>query len=118
MSDSAEAWMDEMRPALTNWLCRGMLNSDPKVAHAATLVAARLSGLLGSEDQAVKELAIRTVAHLSERINPADWRSKREAWKTCCAVAGANGDPGGSDIYDGLLPGDHGTDRPQDDGDM
>lgn len=117
MGEAAEAWMEEMRPALTNWLSRGMLNSDPQVAHAATLVAARLSGLLGKDDRQVKDLAIRTVAHLSERINPADWRSKREAWKTCCAVA-TNGDPGGSDIYDGLLPGDHGTDRPADDGFM
>lgn len=111
MSASAEMWLDEMRPALVNWLERGLLNSDPKVAHSAALTVSKLSGFLGDGEPRLQEMAVGVIARLTEQINPHDWRSKRTAWQTCCAVY-ANGDPGGSDIYDGLLPGDHGTDRP------
>jgi hypothetical protein len=111
MSESAQEWLDEMQPALVNWIGRGLLNPDPKVAHAAALVAGKMSGMLGEQEAEIREMAVRVIARITEQINPHDWRSKRTAWETCCAVYG-NGDPGGSDVYDGLLPGDHGTDRP------
>lgn len=109
----AEEWLGEMRPALAHWLCRGLLSDDPKVAHAASLVAARMAGFLGQDGEIVRETAVRTIASLTTGINQHDWRSKRNAWKTCCDVVSGNGDPGGFDPYDGVLPGDLGTDTPQ-----
>lgn len=111
MSESAQEWFDEMQPALVHWLNRGLLNSDPNVAHAAALVAGKMSGMLGEKEVETREMAVRIISRITKQINPHDWRSKRTAWETCRAVY-LNGDPGGSDIYDGLLPGDHGTDRP------
>jgi hypothetical protein len=111
MSESAQEWFDEMQPALVHWLNRGLLNSDPNVAHAAALVVGKMSGMLGEKEGEIREMAVRIIARITGQINPHDWRSKRTAWKVCRAVYD-NGDPGGSDIYDGLLPGDHGTDRP------
>jgi hypothetical protein len=112
MGGGAEAWLAEMRPALCNWLYRGLASGDPKVSHAASLLTSRLSGFLGDGGQEVREMAVRAIASLTERINDHDWRSKRAAWDTCCKVVSDNGDPGGEDPYDGLLPADLGTDRP------
>ena len=95
MSESAQEWFDEMQPALVHWLNRGL----------------KMSGMLGEKEVETREMAVRIISRITKQINPHDWRSKRTAWETCRAVC-LNGDPGGSDIYDGLLPGDHGTNRP------
>lgn len=115
-SDS-QLFIAEMSAALVNWIERGLHSSKPQVVNTALIATSRLSGFLGEREGEIKSIAIKKVGEMANSFHPSDWRSRRAAWDVCCGVVNGtpepNGDPGGCDIYDGLTPADHGTDRPE-----
>jgi hypothetical protein len=117
MNHETDKWLKEMQGPIALWLIRGMESEDSSVANIAAVVSGKLVGHLGEHEESVKSLALQTVGRLSQEIHPSDWRSKRAAWQTCCEVVNGVDSiyalDGGSDIYDGLNPADHGTDRPE-----
>lgn len=82
-SPEVERWLDQMRPQIADWIRCGLGSEDPSVVNMATVVASKMSGLLGSYDSTIRKEAVKSMSNVLKGCHPSDWRSKHAAWDIC-----------------------------------